>query len=355
MDSRPPALSDTVLPPPLRPPLITPSLSPPGSRVYQRVSDKPAPSKRPRLSSTPSSSISARLSSPQLPDVRLDSSSRLFAFWDQLAERYNRPLDEDDIVDLSELKLVRDRGVTRSAPRSYDIGAALDDADESAVHAAEDESEAGTGGEDTAGDEDSADELDLLSPPAVKPVVQEKLDYYKSWRVPPVDKQDPVDAEGFREFEEAERRRRELYGEDEEEDEEDDDDDDEEDGHLPAASESPLDSEGVDTLSLGEEDFIEHGTTLSGDEADEDEVRKQSSPPRPTPRRRKSRPPPQPPEDESSEDEFATWDIDDTPIPPRRSVPPSDDVIDLTISRSPSPVPLRGRSKSRQVSSPSLV
>ncbi|KAH9854670.1 hypothetical protein C2E23DRAFT_817478 [Lenzites betulinus] len=341
MDPRPSALSDTVLPPPLRPPLITPSLSPPGSRVYQRAPDKPAPAKRPRLSSTPSSSVSTRLASSQPPDFRLDSSSRLFAFWDQLADRYNRPLEEDDIIDLSQLKLLRDRGVTRSATQSYEIGglaiAALDDADDDASCAVEDESEAGTGGEDTAGDEDSADELDLLSPPAVKPVVQEKLEYYKNWNVPPVDEQDPVDAEDFREFEEAERRRIELYGEEKS--------DDEEDADIPVATGSPSDGDAPDSYAL-DEYGIDCATEFIGDEADGDEVRTSPSPTRPTPRRRKSKPPP-PPLDDESEDELATWMIDDTPIPPRRSVPPNDDIIDLTLPPSPCTAPSRGRARSR--------
>ncbi|KAH9891633.1 hypothetical protein C8Q73DRAFT_666708 [Cubamyces lactineus] len=212
MDVRPTQLSEKELPPPLlppRPPLITPSLSPPSSRI-QRIPDRPAPPKQPRLSSTPSRASSSRLPSTQPGELRLEASTRLFAFWDQLAERYNKPLDEDDIVDLRDLNFLKDRGVTRSATQSYKIGCfgTQDARDDGSSQAEEDDVENVLEEEEDAAPDDSADELDLIGP----------LQRYKRWYVPPVNEQDPEDAEAFREFEEAERRRRELYGEDEEDD-----------------------------------------------------------------------------------------------------------------------------------------
>ncbi|OJT15267.1 hypothetical protein TRAPUB_8189 [Trametes pubescens] len=339
MDGRPTQPPDKVPPPPPRPPLITPSLSPPGSRVFPRIPDRPAPLKRPRLSSTPSSSASARLPPPPPPprDLRLESSNRLFAFWDQLAARYNKPLDEDDIVDLRDLAFVKDRGVTRAAAQSYEIGSfASAGVDDASSQGAEDENETSAGEENAPEDDESADELDLISPPPVESVVQEKLQYYKNWVVPPADEQNPEDAEAFREFEEAEKQRKELYGDDEEEG----DEGPEEDGF--ANTDGPTDEE---------ESVPSEAEPPPSTRCDSESVAMRSvSPAKPTPQRPKSRPPPRPAEDDSSDDELAEWVIDDTPIPPRRAVPPPDpdDLIDLTLSRSPSPAPpLRGRSQSR--------
>ena len=244
---------------------------------------------------------------------------RMLHVWESLAERYNKPLDEDDIVDLRDLSILKDRGVTRSAPSAFDFGS-IADVDTGA------DADAGTDGDDVpegeGEGEESADELDAFSSPA--PPVPDELIFYKAWHVPPADETNPEDAEAFREFEEAERKRRELYGEEDEED----------------AAE------------------VEHIAALQGAHDDNSsnvlpepgvgrESRSPGSPyPPPKPARRKSRPPSR--HDSSSEDEFATWDIDDTPVPPRRSVPPSDDIIDLTESRPPSPAsppPPRGRSQ----------
>lgn len=334
MDGRPTQPVDKVPPPPLRPPLITPSASPPGSRVFPRIPDRPAPFKRPRLSSTPSSSASSRPPPPQPRDFRLESSSRLFAFWDDLATRYNKPLDEDDIVDLRDLAFIKDRGVTRAAVQSYEIGSfASAGVDDASSQGAEDETEISAGEENAPEDEESADELDLISPPPVESAVQEKLQYYKNWYVPPADEQNPEDAEAFREFEEAEKQRKELYGDDEDEGEEGP----EEDGF--ANTDGPTDEE----ESIPSEEELPPSTQCDS----ASEAMRSLSPTRPTPQRPKSRPPPRPADDDSSDDELAEWVIDDTPIPPRRSVPPPDDLIDLTLSRSPSPPsPPRGRPQS---------
>lgn len=316
--------------PSFRPPLITPSASPPVSRVWSRR-DKPAPAKRPRLSSTPSSSSSAQppFSSSSVADLRLESSSRLFQFWDQLAGRYNKPLDEDDIVDFRNFKIIRDRGVVSSAASPYKIGSLLaPEADPE--HVTQDEGagaaeEEGDGEEEEDGDDDSGDELDLISPPPSVPV---KLEYYKTWYVPPADEKDPEDAEAFREFEEAEKKRRELYG--------DVDEGEEEEGVL-----------------IGLEEGEDPGVQLH--EADDEEAEanpgqdEHERPPSPRPKRMPPRPKSRPLDrtgDESSEDELAAAEIDNTPPPPRQSMPPVDDIIDLTDSPSPIRVS-RGRPPSQ--------
>ncbi|KAH9080553.1 hypothetical protein EDB83DRAFT_2513521 [Lactarius deliciosus] len=106
----------------------------------------PSPSKRQRLGSTPSSSSSRSLpSTPSRRDhsdsdffqTRFESAMRLKDAWAQLAQRYARPLDEDDIIDLREEKLLKDCGVETM--------------------------QAATGGGAHSEDEDELDEIDALS------------------------------------------------------------------------------------------------------------------------------------------------------------------------------------------------
>ncbi|KAI0252001.1 hypothetical protein BJV78DRAFT_1206313, partial [Lactifluus subvellereus] len=89
---------------------LTHPASSPGPRHTTRPPDHPpehpSPSKRQRHASTPSSSSSL----PSTPSrdrsgvdfhqARFESSMRLKDAWAQLAQRYARPLDEDDIIDL---------------------------------------------------------------------------------------------------------------------------------------------------------------------------------------------------------------------------------------------------------------
>ncbi len=306
--------------PPFRPPLITPSASPPVSRLWSHK-DRPPPSKKPRLSSTPSSSSSAQppSSSSSVADLRLESSSRLFQFWDQLAGRYNKPLDEDDIIDFRNFKIIKDRGVVRSAATPYSIGSLLavaadpeDAKDESEGNPEEEEDGDGEG----EGDDDSADELDLIAPPPIVPV---KLEYYKTWYVPPPDERDPEDAKAFREFEEAEKRRRHLYG--------DLDDEEEEEEALVRLEEE--EDPGVQPHQADEQE-------AEADPGQDEHERPASPSPKRMPQRRRSRPP-KPVENESSEDELAAAEVDNTPIPPRQFVYPTNDIIDLTDSPPSSP------------------
>ncbi|KIK90786.1 hypothetical protein PAXRUDRAFT_70420, partial [Paxillus rubicundulus Ve08.2h10] len=89
----------------------------------------PQPAKRPRLAGTPSSSTSATpsasndLASPvDVHSARRASTLRVLNVWAQLAERYNKRLDEDDIVDLFSGAIIKDRGVLKGVSKDYNIG-----------------------------------------------------------------------------------------------------------------------------------------------------------------------------------------------------------------------------------------
>ncbi|TFY60501.1 hypothetical protein EVJ58_g5121 [Rhodofomes roseus] len=330
---------------PPRPALITPSASPPPSSRplslgWSNISaDRPPPTKRRRLGSTPSSpfSVSTPTSSSVGPsddihESRKAASQRLLNTWAGLAERYNRPLDEDDIIDLRDGSIIKDRGVLRKVAKKFEMGCfAGDDVPSDTNDASSD-----YGGVHT---DDDVDELDAFAPGAD---ISGELELEREKRqVPPVQARNPADAEDLREFLEAERLRREQYGEDEDEDEV---------IQLMSLERTPSSrssSEWRDSSVRDEPELEDNDSRVSEDEKDDlHDVPKR---------------PPSPPftralaEDDESEDEFATWDFDTTtpvqpakptPRPPRPRTP--DDVIDLTDSpeSSPSRAPAsRGRSR----------
>ncbi|GLB38511.1 hypothetical protein LshimejAT787_0503760 [Lyophyllum shimeji] len=186
--------------------LITPSASPPSRSFFPqpyRIPDQASPTKRPRLSSAPrqlparaSSSSSSAADVADLHKAREESTLRLLDVWAGLAEQYNIPPEEDDIIDIRTGKVVKDRGVLRGS-RTLSFGAF-------AAAAAEDEE--GEAEEDN--EEDEVDELDSFAQ-AEMPDIDLGADERK---VPPVTEMDPRDAEDLREFLEAERKRKELYG-----------------------------------------------------------------------------------------------------------------------------------------------
>lgn len=310
---------------PLQPahPLNTPSATPPPPAPPRRKStSRPPPPKRARTDSAPSTPGPSRPPSAAAgaPDVAaaLDpgrdeawraSSRRLLDVWAQLAEKYNTPLDQDDIIDLRAVKLVKDRGVTRRLKKVYEIGhfgsPARDDVDGS--------SEDGN---------DPEEEFDAF--PRPEPKVPIKLEMEKTNRVlPPFTEMNPTDADDLKAFLEEEERRRALGGIDDGEDE------------------------------VVEEDEDEDGSDWVTDDTPE---------PLRRPLRRpvidQSDRPLTPPND--SEDEFAKWDIDDEGPTPGRSqaraeqpVEAAVDMIDL-VSPSPSPpgTPLSRRQPSPRVPTP---
>ena len=187
--------------------LLTPSASP-----SVAPPDRP-PVKRPRLRSTPSSSISATpstsnesTSSADVNSARRASTLRVLNVWAQLAERYNKRLDEDDIVDLYSGTIIKDRGVVKSAPRDYLIGHfAQPDGDQDYPDAEQDQ-------------EDSEQDDDDNELPPSETVTDDDAPISKKELlrgVPPLSA--TTDAEDLKGFLEAEKKRRELAGDEEDE------------------------------------------------------------------------------------------------------------------------------------------
>jgi hypothetical protein len=186
--------------------------SSPGPRHATRTPDyfhePPSPSKRPRLASTPSST-----SLPSTPtrdrntvdfyQARFESTMRLRDAWAQLAERYARPLDEDDIIDLREARILKDRGVVRGLHTQISFGD-ISAPDEEPGHDAS--SEAGGAHSE---DEDDFDEIDSLS--SRGPRVQNRLEAQLR-RVKPLRDLDSDDEDDLKDFLETERRTREEFG-----------------------------------------------------------------------------------------------------------------------------------------------
>ncbi|TDL22211.1 hypothetical protein BD410DRAFT_803709 [Rickenella mellea] len=207
----------------MRPPqqtLITPSASPPVLRTvvsYGGHQDG-SPTKKRRLSQTPSlvvsrsrsdiestPSSSSSLPSEDPEDLRVArraNSYKVLNYWSQLAEKYSKRLDEDDIVDFRSEEIVKDRGVLRRASGIHEFGC-LYEAEEQVDQ--DDDSCTPT-------DTDDVDELDAFADKRT-PAEDTEIDLHPHARpLPPVRPLDPEDAEDLREFLEAERRRQELYG-----------------------------------------------------------------------------------------------------------------------------------------------
>ncbi|KAF8133811.1 hypothetical protein EV363DRAFT_935692 [Boletus edulis] len=188
-------------------PSASPSLGPP---------DRPPP-KRPRLRSTPSSSISATpstsnesTSSADVNSARRASTLRVLNTWAQLAERYNKRLDEDDIIDLHRYVIIKDRGAVEGASKEYHIGhfTQLDSDQEYPDNDPEQEDS-----------EQDDDEHELNALPSSDATTDDDAPISKKELlrgVPPLSA--TTDADDLREFLEAEKRRREL-AEDEEDEE----------------------------------------------------------------------------------------------------------------------------------------
>ncbi|KAG2155922.1 uncharacterized protein EDB93DRAFT_1247563 [Suillus bovinus] len=154
-------------------PHASPSVAPPDSR----------PTKRPRLSK---------------------STHRVLNVWAQLAERYNKRLDEDDIVDLYSGTIISDRGVLRNG-KDYDFGHLNpDDIQDDQDQEQEQEQEP-----DEQDQDDDVDELDTLpvrrAPDGTMASTSELLR-----AVPPLSA--TTDADDLNDFLDAEKRRRELLG-----------------------------------------------------------------------------------------------------------------------------------------------
>ncbi|KAG1748737.1 hypothetical protein EDB19DRAFT_1683403 [Suillus lakei] len=160
-------------------PRASPSVAPPDRR----------PTKRPRLSK---------------------STHRVLNVWAQLAERYNKRLDEDDIVDLYSGTIISDRGVLKNG-KDYDFGHFTPD-DSQDDQDQEQEQEQGEQDQD-----DDIDELDTLPVRRVSGTDGTMASTSELLRaVPPLSA--TTDADDLNDFLEAEKRRKELLGDEDGED-----------------------------------------------------------------------------------------------------------------------------------------
>ncbi|KAG1772365.1 hypothetical protein EDD22DRAFT_860767 [Suillus occidentalis] len=160
-------------------PHASPSVAPPDCR----------PTKRPRLSK---------------------STHRVLNVWAQLAERYNKRLDEDDIVDLYSGTIISDRGVLKNG-KDYDFGHFTpedgpDDQDQ--------EQEQEPGEQDQDDDVDELDTLPIRRAPGTDGTMASTSELLRA--VPPLSA--TTDADDLNDFLEAEKRRRELLGDEDGED-----------------------------------------------------------------------------------------------------------------------------------------
>lgn len=308
--------------------MITPSPTP----FSQSSSDGPSPTKKPRFNAR-SSSRARSVATPgptfstqtfftdeagegivNLHEARRASSSRVLNIWSQLAERYSRPLAEDDIVDLRTQKIIQDRNVLRSAQGKYKIGY-FGDQDQSPREGTETPTEEGD-------EESSDDELDAFAPGAD---ISDELELVRITKAKEREAQmDPADADDLREFLEAENRRREAHGSEGEyvEQEEEAERMEEEDQDL---------GDGEDGFLTDEfEDGLEDGSPASSEPAPKLKVRRPSM--------AKETPSSQSGDISSSEDELGKWgDLDLDDLDAGR-------VIELPVAQplpSPSPIPTK--------------
>jgi hypothetical protein len=126
---------------------------------------------------------------------------RLKDAWEQLAQRYARSVDEDDIIDLRDVELFKDRGVVRNLNTQINFG----DIFVPGQHGNDANSDAGGAPSE---DEDDFDEIDTLSHGAR---AQHGLEAQLR-RVKPLRDLDSEDEDELRDFLEAERQAREEFG-----------------------------------------------------------------------------------------------------------------------------------------------
>ncbi|KAL5486021.1 hypothetical protein ACEPAI_7065 [Sanghuangporus weigelae] len=226
--------------PPSRFPLMTPSASPPVQRPFARHSSTPSPTKKRRVSRAPSvpapsfrsfsvasassSSVSPAFNfdAPVDPGEELDAARRASSFrvlnvWSQLAEKYARRLDEDDIVDLGKGTIIKDCGVLRSSEDMFEIGYFAEEREKA---------ERLDNDQPLTPADDEPDEIDAFAD------VQDNVSRSETdgddedgfglaqhtQHLPPVREMDPADAADLAEFLRAEQLRRETFGDPDEDD-----------------------------------------------------------------------------------------------------------------------------------------
>ncbi|TFK27974.1 hypothetical protein FA15DRAFT_665723 [Coprinopsis marcescibilis] len=214
----------TMDPPPVpqaftKPPLVTPSASPPPNRPFipdqRRASGSIPPFQTQyRVSSTPKPGQSS--STRPTPDQKIDfdkerqaSTLRLLDVWSQLAEKYTRRLDEDDIVDIVTGKVIKDNGILRNSRTLNFASNGHEKHGDGDDEAEEDE------GVDDCGDADDDDELDAFADADEEDPI---LTIGGTLTVPPVTTHDPRDAADLQEFLRTEELRRDVIGSEPEDD-----------------------------------------------------------------------------------------------------------------------------------------
>lgn len=221
-----------------RPPLLTPSPTPPVSRAnVSNRSDAPPPSKRQRFvsPSPPQSNDSSRKPIPtSLPSTskipqnhnilkeRHANMMRLFNAWASLAERYAKPIDEDDIVDIMTGEVVQDRGIISSWDKSkqglFTSSRANKKKTPKFIDKAKDGKMEEWQGREKENDGD-LDEIDSFTVEDTSGDVMHEFDpsieVAKEFLQPGIDDcLAPAVDDDLEEFMEAEKRRKELYGDD---------------------------------------------------------------------------------------------------------------------------------------------
>lgn len=259
--------------------LLTPSASPSVGPPTKRLRLRSTPSS---ISATPSTSNEST-SSADVNSARRASTLRVLNTWAQLAERYNKRLDEDDIIDLHRFVIIKDRGAVESAPREYDIGHFTRlDGEQDCADADQDQ-------EDSEQDDDE-NELNTLPPSETTTDDDAPISKKELLRgVPPLSA--TTDAEDLREFLQAEKKRRQLAGD--KEDEED----------MSPEQRSALRKELAERLQKREAAMANGARDATSTEPTvEPEV--DTTPTRPPARI--------PPSDDESEDELAIWTHDES-------------------------------------------
>jgi len=141
---------------------------------------------------------------------------RVLSIWSSLAERYNRKIDEDDIVDIRTGEIVKDRGVLSELPKRYNFGDFADRDDDPAINTDLGDEAADNLAEDEEDndDEDGAEETDAS--PAPNGFVSSQITRLAPLRPAT----SSSDADDLRRFLKAEAIRRELDGGDDSSEEE---------------------------------------------------------------------------------------------------------------------------------------
>ncbi|KAF8758476.1 Centromere protein Scm3 [Rhizoctonia solani] len=186
------------------------------------------------MSSTPTSSPAPTpvIDLDALDAARRRASSRVMSLWESLAEKYARPIEEDDEIDILTGKICKDRGVLRSvSERGWKIGSFGEALEvEPLVLVSEGETETGASEADDEGEGD--DDTEGEGTEGVEGTEEVEEDPLGSWSYdwqyralpPPRPELSPQDAEDLKEFLAAENAIRESLRKSGKRPESDDDD-----------------------------------------------------------------------------------------------------------------------------------